>query len=64
MNLSLDQAQAIIADCLEWRRNNGLKPLTVAVLDSGGYLLALAREDGTSNLRPHRARRAVKWQWG
>jgi uncharacterized protein GlcG (DUF336 family) len=24
----------------------------VAVLDNGGYLVALAREDGTSNLRP------------
>lgn len=52
MNLSLSQAQAIISDCLEWRKSNGLNPLTVAVLDSGGYLQALAREDGTSNLRP------------
>lgn len=52
MNLNLLQAQAIITDSLEWRKNNGLKPLTVAVLDSGGYLVALAREDGTSNLRP------------
>jgi len=52
MNLSLDQAQAIIENCLEWREANGLKPLTVAVLDSGGYLVALSREDGTSNLRP------------
>lgn len=52
MTLTLDQAQAIIADCLDWRRDNGLKPLTVAVLDSGGHLIALAREDGTSNLRP------------
>ncbi|MEB8389094.1 heme-binding protein [Rhodobacteraceae bacterium KMM 6894] len=52
MTLTLDQAQAIINDCLKWRTENGLKPLTVAVLDSGGYLMALAREDGTSNLRP------------
>ncbi|WP_113912940.1 GlcG/HbpS family heme-binding protein [Roseovarius dicentrarchi] len=52
MTLDLNTAQAIIADCLTWRRENGLKPLTVAVLDSGGYLIALAREDGTSNLRP------------
>lgn len=52
MTLTFDQAQAIIEDCLEWRRNNALKPLTVAVLDSGGHLIALAREDGTSNLRP------------
>ncbi len=52
MTLGLDQAQAIIKECLQWRKDNGLKPLTVAVLDSGGYLMALAREDGTSNLRP------------
>jgi len=68
MNLSLDQAQAIIDDCLEWRRNNGMKPLTVAVLDSGGYLIALAREDGTSNLRPEiaqgKARGAVSMGLG
>jgi uncharacterized protein GlcG (DUF336 family) len=52
MTLTLQVAQSIIADCLEWRKTNGLKPLTIAVLDSGGYLMALAREDGTSNLRP------------
>lgn len=52
MTLTLDHAQALITDCLQWRKDNGLKPLTVAVLDSGGYLIALAREDGTSNLRP------------
>lgn len=51
MKLTLEHAQSIIRDCLDWRRDNGLKPLTVAVLDSGGYLMALAREDGTSNLR-------------
>lgn len=52
MTLTLDQAQGIIRDCLKRRKDKGLKPLTVAVLDSGGFLLALAREDGTSNLRP------------
>jgi len=52
MVLSLQTAQDIISFCLSWRKENGLKPLTIAVLDSGGYLLALARENGTSNLRP------------
>ncbi len=52
MTLTLEKAQKLIADCLDWRRANGLKPLTIAVLDSGGHLIALAREDGTSNLRP------------
>ncbi|HEY9038167.1 MAG TPA: heme-binding protein [Roseovarius sp.] len=52
MKLDLDLAQKLIDHCLKWRKANGLKPLTIAVLDSGGYLIALAREDGTSNLRP------------
>ncbi|SFD97255.1 Uncharacterized conserved protein GlcG, DUF336 family [Sulfitobacter brevis] len=56
MNVSLDQAQAIVKHCLDWRKTNGLKPLTIAVLDSGGYLVALSRENGTSNLRPEIAR--------
>lgn len=68
MPLTLQQAQAIVTDCLEWRKAKGLKPLTVAVLDSGGYLLALAREDGTSNLRPEiaqgKARGAVSMGLG
>lgn len=68
MPLTLKQAQAIIKDCLEWRTAQGLKPLTIAVLDSGGYLLALAREDGTSNLRPEiaqgKARGAVSMGLG
>lgn len=52
MTLTLKHAQGIISYCLEWRKANNLKPLTVAVLDSAGSLLALAREDGTSSLRP------------
>lgn len=52
MKFTLELAQSLIANCLEWRRANDLKPLTIAVLDSGGFLIALAREDGTSNLRP------------
>jgi uncharacterized protein GlcG (DUF336 family) len=30
----------------------GCAPLTVAVLDGGGHLMALQRQDGASNLRP------------
>ena len=52
MTMTLGTARAIIDDCLDWRASKGLKPLTVAVLDSGGHLVALAREDGTSTLRP------------
>jgi uncharacterized protein GlcG (DUF336 family) len=68
MTLTLDEAQSIIRDCLVWRKENGLKPLTVAVLDGGGFLLALAREDGTSTLRPEiaqgKARGAVSMGLG
>ena len=52
MKLTLQVAHEIIEYGLAWRKANNLKPLTIAVLDSGGHLIALAREDGTSNLRP------------
>jgi len=52
VKLALNTAQKIVSAALDWRRVHGMKPITVAVLDSGGFLMALAREDGTSNLRP------------
>lgn len=51
MALTLEVAQSMVSDALAWRKKNNMKPLTVAVLDKGGYLIALAREDGVSNLR-------------
>ena len=50
--LNLYTAQSIIEFALNWRKENGLNPLTVAVLDNAGVLIALSREDGASNLRP------------
>ena len=50
--LTLEQACVIIDKALEKGRELGLKPLTVAVLDAGGHLTALKREDGSSLLRP------------
>ncbi len=50
--LTLEQASIIIDKALERGRELGLKPLTVAVLDTGGHLTALKREDGSSLLRP------------
>lgn len=50
--LSLHHANIIIATALEHGREAGLKPLTVAVLDAGGHLVALQRANGSSNLRP------------
>jgi uncharacterized protein GlcG (DUF336 family) len=53
--ISLDTAQALINAALEKARALGLKPLCVAVVDAGGHLIALARENGGSTLRPHLA---------
>ena len=50
--ISLDQAQTIVADALNEGRSLGLKPLSVVVLDAGGHMVAFAREDNSSNLRP------------
>ena len=63
--LNLDEAQSIIEFALNWREENGLNPLTVAVLDSAGVLIALAREDGASNLRPEIAqgKRVARSVW-
>jgi len=50
--ITLEQAQTIVAAALKEGRSLGLKPLSVAVLDPGGHLVAFAREDNSSNLRP------------
>lgn len=50
--ISLDLADRIIAAAHEKGIELGLKPLTVAVLDPGGHAIALARQDGSSTLRP------------
>ena len=50
--VSLKQAQTIIDVALSHGRKTDCLPLGVAILDPGGHLLAFAREDGTSFLRP------------
>ena len=50
--LTLAAASIIVDTALAKGRELGLKPLTVAVLDAGGHLVALKREDGSSLLRP------------
>lgn len=52
MSLTLQQANAVIGAALAKGGELGLKPLSVAVLDSGGHLIAFARQDGASNMRP------------
>lgn len=58
--MNLDLANALIAAALEYRRANEMKPLTLAVIDAGGHLVALQREDGTSNLRAEIAQGKAK----
>lgn len=44
--LTLDQAAAIVDAAIAAGRKMNLKPLTVAVVDDGGNLKAMKREDG------------------
>jgi uncharacterized protein GlcG (DUF336 family) len=50
--ISLEQARAIISGARGRGRALGLKPLTVVVLDTGGHLVAMEREDGSGYGRP------------
>jgi uncharacterized protein GlcG (DUF336 family) len=50
-NVTLAQASIIVDKALEHGRAQKFKPLTVAVLDAGGYLVAFKREDNSSLLR-------------
>ena len=50
--LTLDKAQTIIAVAFEKGAELGLKPLSVAVVDAGGHLIAFQRQDGSSTMRP------------
>jgi uncharacterized protein GlcG (DUF336 family) len=52
MTLTLAQARTIADAALAAGRERGLDPLTVAVLDPGGHVVALHREDGSGILRP------------
>ncbi len=49
--VSLEQASTIIDAALAKARTQDLMPLTVAVLDPGGHLVALKREDNSGILR-------------
>ncbi|MCY1706603.1 GlcG/HbpS family heme-binding protein [Pannonibacter sp. SL95] len=50
--MTLATAQTIISAALEKADSLSLKPLTVVVLDAGGHMVAMARQDGSSILRP------------
>ncbi|TWC29267.1 uncharacterized protein GlcG (DUF336 family) [Pseudomonas sp. SJZ079] len=59
--LTLHTATAISNRALAMGREISAAPLTVAVLDAGGHLISLQREDGASLLRPQIA---IGKAWG
>lgn len=61
MHLTLHAADKIVSGALKEARRLNLKPLAVAVLDAGGHLIALKREDGASFFRPEIA---IGKAWG
>ena len=50
--ISLEQARTLIAATRAKGREMGLNPLTTVVLDAGGHLVAMEREDGSAYGRP------------
>ncbi len=50
--ITLEQAEDVASATLAHGRSIGAAPLTVAVLDAGGHLVVLKREDGSGILRP------------
>jgi uncharacterized protein GlcG (DUF336 family) len=59
--LTLKDAVGVVNAALAAGRKINAAPLTVAVLDAGGHLLALQREDGATLLRPQVA---IGKAWG
>jgi uncharacterized protein GlcG (DUF336 family) len=50
--LTLAAANSVIVAAFAKGEELKLKPLSVAVLDAGGHLIAFQRQNGSSNLRP------------
>jgi uncharacterized protein GlcG (DUF336 family) len=50
--ITLEQANAVIDGVLAKGQQADLKPLTVAVVDPAGQLIAFQRSNGSPNLRP------------
>ena len=59
--LTLKLAAQLVSQALAAGRRQAAAPLTIAVLDSGGHLITLQREDGASLLRPQIA---IGKAWG
>ncbi|EGA64739.1 heme-binding protein [Vibrio brasiliensis] len=60
-SLTLEQALSVIDGTFQAGSKNKSAPLTVAVLDSGGKLISLQRQDGSSMMRPDIA---IAKAWG
>ena len=56
VHLSLGQAEIITNAALAAGKAEGMLPLTVVVLDTGGHMVALKRQDGSGILRADIAR--------
>src|SRR6266481_2185548 len=61
MKLTLESASLIVDRALAKAREAKFRPMCVAVLDDGGHVKALKREDGASILRPNIA---IGKAWG
>jgi uncharacterized protein GlcG (DUF336 family) len=68
LGISLEQARAVVAGTLAAAHERGFRPLTVVVLDAGGHVTAVEREDGSSTKRfeiAHgKAHGAIALGWG
>ena len=51
MSISLATAMSITRGAQAHAEREGLKPLTVVVLDAGGHVTSVQRQDGSSNMR-------------
>lgn len=60
-SITLERATLIVSEALAYGTAQGFDPLTVAVLDPGGHLVALQRQDGSGILRPQIA---IAKAWG
>lgn len=60
-SITLEKASLIVDKSLGKGKELGLPPLTVAVLDGGGHIKVLKKEDGSSLLRP---KIAIGKAWG
>jgi uncharacterized protein GlcG (DUF336 family) len=51
VSIGLETAKSITAGARAAAKEYGLKPLTVVVLDAGGHVISVEREDGSANNR-------------